>query len=1016
MAIIQDYIRQEELAQSDDTLTGLPEMHGFLKLLSHIILAYQQGDIIDDLDVVYFDLRNFSFFNAEYGMGEGDRFLRKISEILCEVFVNGFCSHFDADHFVVLTTHDDVYENIERVCKAVKCCHPAAMFLAAGVYRLQKTDAAASACDKAKIACDHAGSEFGCQYRDYSQELSNAIQLNKYLMDHIDEAVEKGWIRTYYQPVMRTISGDICSVEALARWIDPVHGFLAPDVFISVLEHNHLIHKLDLCMLENICRDYSKIIEKGCVPISFSLNLSRLDFERDDLHTEINSILSKYKVPREMIHMEITESSLHGSEEFIQNHIEHFHQDGYQIWMDDFGAGYSSLNTLQNYDFDLIKIDMHFLRRANHKTSRILSAIVSMAKDLGIRTLAEGVETEEQLAFLRQIGCEKAQGYYISKPLPMDELFNVLTEKNLAFENLLDNYFYDNVGRINVMSNNPLAVRSERIHNPESDSTFAIMVIEHQKLKTLYYNQNFERMIRDFGHPDITQLDHCANTKKMGGYGTFCDRLLQIANDNEIVSFDFVENDMSGRYRVRRITDLNRKTAYAVQLINLTGTTEQDQARQRNETLRDIFSLFEIVNVVNPVEDTIDYIYQNHAYKTFHEEALPYCEEVKLFTNHNIYPEDRPLFLEFADPTTIRERILHQENQVLEDYFRMLSKDGGYSWHQFLIVGTPDHEVSNRYLFCIRPTSNSKLSSLIGGLHFCETMESVKSNDEVPAEILWNSAIQFANLGIFWKDAERRFISANRMFLDYYGFASVDEIRGKTDEDMGWHVDPGPYRDVEWKVIHEGLQSRNVPGTCIVHGERRQIAASKVPIYDEGRVVGLIGYFKDVTSEENEKMRMRDAVLHDSVTGLLNRIGIRNSCLDYEESYIRYNQDFAYLILNLLNFKRFNDAFGHNISDHLLKEVGELICETVGVNSTIGHVGGDGFIVVFQYDDPEEKEAMKQKISTALENIHEVHNVGYTAYFYMGMAAYSETHSVDELEELAYKRLRENYVNVRTIK
>ena len=1009
MAIIQDYALQLGLNKKNDTLTGLPEMHGFLKLVNHILQACKDGYIKESLDIVYFDVRNFKFFNSEYGMGEGDRFLISVARIMRRVFQEGFAAHFESDHFVVLTFHEEVYKEIDQVYHAVKECHPSAMSIAAGVYSLQPDDNAAAACDKARLACDHAGSQFGCYTKDYSEDLSNSLQLNKYLVDHIDEAIEKGWIKTYYQPVMRTFSGEICSVEALARWIDPVYGFLSPNVFITVLENNHLIHKLDLCMIRNICKEYSTMLEEGVHPVSVSINLSRLDFEIPNLHELINNTLSEFRIPREMIHVEITESSFHGDEEFVQHQIEEFHKDGYQIWMDDFGAGYSSLNTLQSYDFDLIKLDMLFLRRANEKTARILSAIVSMAKDLGIRTLAEGVETLEQLEFLRQIGCEKAQGYYISKPLPMENLIRLLKEKNLHFENLADNYFFDRVGRVNVMSNNPLAFSSERIHDPESDSPFAIFVVQNGRMNTLYHNQRFIRMIQDFGHMDMEQLEEWANNAKIGSYGTFCNRLMQINDDTEIVSIDFVQNDMNGRYRVRRMAEINGKSAFAVQIINLTGTSEQDQTRQRKKNLQDIFTLFEIVDLINPVENTITEIYQNHVFKISTDRNSVYTEVLHHFNNDNIYPDDRKDFLAFMDPNTMYERIMNQEGQILECYFRMLSKDGGYSWHQFLISGTPNFEITNRYLFCIRQNANSKLSALIGSINFFENMETMNQDNAISVQTLWNTALQYANLGIFWKDADRRFLGANRMFLEYYGFESVNEILGKNDEDMGWHVDPGPYRDVEWKVIHEGVQSRNVSGTCIVRGERRQIAASKVPIYQDGRVIGLIGYFKDVTNEENEVARLRDAMIHDSVTGLLNNTGIRSGCIDYEGSYKRYNTDFAYLIMNIINFKHFNDAYGHTIGNKLLKAVADMIRVAVGKNSTIGYVAGDEFVVVFQYERPEEKTEMCHKISKALENIHVMRDLGYTAYFYMGIASYTETYSVDGMIELANKRLQENH-------
>ena len=134
---------------------------------------------------------------------------------------------------------------------------------------------------------------------------------------------------------------------------------------------------------------------------------------------ELEERMTKYQVPREMLTLEITESVLNKSQLLISSQIKRFHEAGYKVWMDDFGSGYSSLNILKDFDFDLLKIDMLLLGNSMRSPKKIVSSIVDMAKKIGIRTLAEGVETEEQLEFLREIGCEKLQGYYIGKPAPL---------------------------------------------------------------------------------------------------------------------------------------------------------------------------------------------------------------------------------------------------------------------------------------------------------------------------------------------------------------------------------------------------------------------------------------------------------------------------------------------------------------------------------------------------------------------------------------------------------------------
>ena len=242
----------------------------------------------------------------------------------------------------------------------------------------------------------------------------------QYIVSNFDKALSEGYIRAYYQPVIRTLTEKICSVEALARWQDPVMGLLSPFLFINVLEKYRLIHKLDLYILENICITYNQMKQMGLQLHPFSINLSRLDFDEVDMLKAISDILKKYKVPSKAIHIEITESVMLDNTAYFRRIFDSFHDAGFAIFMDDFGSGYSSLNVLKDYSFDVLKIDMRFLSDIGSRSKKILASVVNMAKAIGIHTLAEGVETKEQKTFLRNIGCEMLQGYYYAKPMDGD--------------------------------------------------------------------------------------------------------------------------------------------------------------------------------------------------------------------------------------------------------------------------------------------------------------------------------------------------------------------------------------------------------------------------------------------------------------------------------------------------------------------------------------------------------------------------------------------------------------------
>lgn len=216
-------------------------------------------------------------------------------------------------------------------------------------------------------------------------------------------------------------------MEALARWEDPTYGFLTPDQFIPLLEKRHLIHYMDTCVVEQVARNYRVAVDQGLSVCPVSVNLSRLDFEDCDIVEEIEAIRRDYDMPKDMLHIEITESAVNEKDTVLTEGIARFIREGYQIWMDDFGSGYSSLNVLKDYRFGVIKFDMQFLRDFQipakaERTRKILEAMIPMVRSLGMMTLTEGVETVEEARYLKSIGCQMLQGYYISKPRPIEEL------------------------------------------------------------------------------------------------------------------------------------------------------------------------------------------------------------------------------------------------------------------------------------------------------------------------------------------------------------------------------------------------------------------------------------------------------------------------------------------------------------------------------------------------------------------------------------------------------------------
>ena len=250
------------------------------------------------------------------------------------------------------------------------------------------------------------------------------FQKKQYIINNFDNAVKNEYIKVFYQPVVNAATGKLCGLEALARWDDPEFGFLSPVDFIETLEEYHQIHRLDMYVVDKVCRDINETKKIGRKVLPISLNFSRLDFDCLDLANEVGSCLTKYGIDKSNIHIEVTESTLSEDDIKLKEELKSFRAQGYALWLDDFGSGYSGLNVLKEFDFDLIKIDMKFLSNfsGNEKAKQILKNIINLAKDLGMQTLTEGVETQEAYEFLRENGCEKLQGYLFSKPIAKAEI------------------------------------------------------------------------------------------------------------------------------------------------------------------------------------------------------------------------------------------------------------------------------------------------------------------------------------------------------------------------------------------------------------------------------------------------------------------------------------------------------------------------------------------------------------------------------------------------------------------
>ena len=437
-----------------DRMTGLPSMTYFFKLAEVGRNNMHSQDIASAF--AFIDFKGMKYYNTRYGFAEGDTLIKEFASLLADTFGKENCSRFGQDHFAVFTRAEGLQDKLKKVFMDARHLNGGkSLPVRAGIYPDSMGLVEVSlACDRARYA-SKARPDTNSSYFNYYDDRMLSREMNRqYIVDNIDRAIEENWVTAFYQPIVRTTNRKVCDEEALARWIDPEKGMLSPADFIPILEDTKLIYKVDLHIVDTIIKRIKYQLENGitCAPIS--INLSRTDFETCDIVEEINSRFEASGVDKELITVEITESVVGGNFEFMKERITRFQELGFKVWMDDFGSGYSSLDLLQEMQFDLIKFDMRFMRQfeTSPRSRVILTELMRMVQKLGIESICEGVETEQQADFLGEIGCTKMQGYLFSKPVPVEDIWEKIKGNGLKFsyENPDETLYYRTIGTINL--------------------------------------------------------------------------------------------------------------------------------------------------------------------------------------------------------------------------------------------------------------------------------------------------------------------------------------------------------------------------------------------------------------------------------------------------------------------------------------------------------------------------------------------------------------------------------------
>ena len=407
-----------------DRLTGVYDREAFLDKAGSMIAAQGPGYYV----LSCLDVDKFKVINEKYGMAKGDEILKFLAETFNKGFseLGGICGRITADVFAVLYPrkfiNSNEVENIRRVASTPKLLlRP--IVISVGEYVITDIELPVSTMfDRAALAVKTIKGRFDTRTAIFDESMMEQELREQEVADEMGGALKTNQFEAWFQPQYDHSSGALIGAEVLTRWHHLKKGLLMPCDFIPIFERNGFLYEMDKFIWEQVCVTLRRWLDEGNEPLPLSVNVSRYDIIQRDFYETLTRLVKKYNIPTKLLRLELTESAFNYPNDEIVSMAERLAKFGFTIAIDDFGSGYSLLNTLKNVPANILKLDMHFLEDDGTARGRdIVESVVLMTKSFGMPVIAERVETRQQADFLKSVGCHYVQGYLYARPMPIEE-------------------------------------------------------------------------------------------------------------------------------------------------------------------------------------------------------------------------------------------------------------------------------------------------------------------------------------------------------------------------------------------------------------------------------------------------------------------------------------------------------------------------------------------------------------------------------------------------------------------
>lgn len=947
---------------SVDWLTGLPGMRRFHELArmgSQALFNFGERPIVLALDIM-----GMKDYNTRYGRDAGDKLLRAFADVLRRHFGSEAASRFAEDHFYAYSTDRGIEERVEAVFADLR---------ALDIERVPPVRAGAYACDphddvvtvgfdRAKAACDLDRKTWQSHLTWFTDEMRTAAHLRMHVLESLDQAIEQGWIRPYYQAVVRSSTGDICNEEALARWEDPEYGSLLPNQFIPDLEEAGELYKLDLHIVDCVIADMRAKQEHGVPIVPVSINFSLRDLVQLDLTKEIARRADDAGLPHSLLRIELTESVASSDHAFLRSQIDAMHEAGFEVWMDDFGSGYSSLNTLQEFNFDLIKLDMGFLRSAEvEKSHVILAGVVQAAAKLGVGTLTEGVETEEQARFLADIGCDMLQGYFYARPNSIDDIVGHAGDSDdIRRESFEEARYWNDVS---LVSFTDLAERDDAGEGwvPLSESPIAVLEERNGSWRILRANDSYIDFLTNAG----LLAETYSSLRAMPISNDELDPEFYVATSRSLCShtwervFGHTEFGSGFQFYVRHLTSSRDANAFMVSAV----PTMLGSGLGLYGDVPVGYAVFRVI--LNEAGDEVvdaEYVYANNEYCEWGGFQL---DEIIGKSFLEVARDAAHFWFSYCYQATVLGKRIHDI---------VFSPETGH-WLSFNI--TPSLvDGCCVFAFTLADDERHVREELRMGLDTSELIIRIANalNIETDYNVAMNTMLEEMS----------RVIRPDRLYIFERGERTTSNTFEWCAEGVEPQIDTLQSLDNSEFDTWEELLARD-PVVIIPDVEElrdsdermyRQLTRQgithllAVPFYSGNQLLGYLGADNYMLEEDLDSVRLLQTVAsfvsarivnqrlidaleqmgtHDELTGMLNRRGIDIAVRAYLEAH--EGEPFALALMDVDDFKLVNDVYGHDMGDAGLCVIARCVEEAFPTGSIVGRNGGDEFMALVPGDE-----------------------------------------------------------------